>query len=704
MFRCLFLVAMFLSASLLFSIQPMVAKVLLPVYGGTPAVWTVCMLFFQVVLLVSYGYVWVLSFFNKPIAWRTVHIVLLVFSFMLLPLVFRPVVVDGLPEWAIFYNLVTQLGLPLLIIGCSAPLLQYAYSQTQGEGAADPYFLYVASNLGSLIALLVYPWLIERFIGLSHQFQLWSLGYGLYVVLLFVILFVARYKPLARSGDAQSAWPWWDMLCWLFLSFVPCSLMLGVTSYITTDVAATPLFWVLPLALYLLTFVITFTDKPLISHVWVVRNSLFFLIFIILGFILSANQVRVWEVVLFNLLGFFVLALLCHGTLFLRRPPSQLLTLFYFCMALGGVLAGVFNGILAPHLFNQVYEYPIAILLSLLVLPFAKKTGGLWVPLLVLGILLAQYGLPAVHWIEGFTSFQLLAILALLVAVVWQSSRTSLFLSLLCLLVFIFSPDLKTNNSLLLQQRSFYAVNRVEDNQGIHIFISQSTVHGLQDMGESKPLNGYKSYYGAIKPVVDALQAQFSSLSVTVMGLGTGTMVCQFREQDQLKIIEIDQQVIDIAKNPQLFTYLRDCLPSVEIIKNDGRLAMAQIANGSQKLLVLDAFNSDAIPVHLMTLEAFNLYKSKISEDGAILINLSNRHLNLLPVVNALGRKLDLMAFYVPHKGDAKLGQLDSEWALLTANQPLAYQLMAGGGWRFLAENKQFLWTDDYSNIIPLLK
>ncbi len=304
--------------------------------------------------------------------------------------------------------------------------------------------------------------------------------------------------------------------------------------------------------------------------------------------------------------------------------------------------------------------------------------------------------------IFGLSMAQIGAVLSLVVSVMWQQNTSTLFLSMSCLFSFLFLPMLQTD-AVLLQKRSFYAVNRVIEKSGLHVFFSQSTVHGLQIMAEKKPLNGFKAYYGGIQPVIEALKQQFNPLAVTLMGLGTGTMVCQFREKDAVKVIEIDQQVIDIAKNTKLFTYLHDCAP-VNIIKNDGRLAMDQLPDFSQKLLVLDAFNSDAIPVHLMTLEAFQLYKRKISEDGVILINLSNRHLNLLPVVNAMARSLDLMIFFLEHQGNRKLGQLDSNWALLTTNENLVNQLTPKTGWHFVTDDHLILWTDDYSNILPLLK
>lgn len=700
--RFLFPFGLFLSAILLFSIQPMVAKTLLPFYGGTPAVWILCMLFFQLILLFAYGYAALLSFLNKTFSWRLTHSVLVILSFSVFPLLFKPVSFNDSPEWSILFALLTQLGLPLVVIGASAPLLQFAYSQTKEKGAADPYFLYSASNLGSLLSLLLYPWVIERFIGLKNQYYLWSIIYVLYVVMLFIVLYVPRYQPLEEQNQRVQEWHWQKIGYWIFFSFVPCSLMLGVTLYITTDIAATPLFWVLPLALYLLTFVLIFTNKPLISCSWIAQNSIFFLIFPIIGFILTASQIKVWQSIVFHLLNFFILALLCHGQLFLSRPKPQSLTLFYFCLALGGVLAGLFNGVLAPHWFNQVYEYPLAILLSLFALPQRTKKSGWWLPLVVLVLLLFHYLILDVHWPGGFTSFQMCALLALILIIVWQKNRTSLILSLLILFGFIFSPLLQ-DETILIQERDFYGVKKVIVKQGTHALINQSTVHGLQVMDEKKP-NGNSSYYGAVRPVVDAMQQQTSSLSVTVIGLGIGTMICQFRKEDRINVIEIDNQVIELANNPFLFTYLRDCPPQVTIIKNDGRLAVEQLPDHSQNLLIVDAFNSDAIPVHLLTFEAFTLYKQKITKDGGILINLSNRHLQLLPVINAAGRSLELMVFYINNKGLPALAQFDSEWAFLTFNEALAFQLMKGTNWRFDASNEQFLWTDDYSNLIPLLK
>ncbi len=695
----LFPFSLFLSAILLFSIQPMVAKALLPVYGGTPAVWTVCMLFFQLTLLISYGYAWFLSFFKKTYQWRLMHIILIILSLAALPVLFHPYSVEAQPELGILYCLLSQIGLPILVIGASAPLLQFAYSQTKEKGATDPYFLYIASNLGSLCALLLYPWVIERFIGLNYQFHLWSIGYYFYLGLLILVLCVGRYQPLVSAKDAIKKWPWRDMFYWVYLGFVPCSLMLGVTLYITTDIAATPLFWVLPLALYLFSFVVTFTTKPIISPTWVIRNYMFFLIFPILGFIFGISLINAWQLVLFNLLSFFILIILCHSQLFQSRPNPQFLTLFYFCMAFGGVLAGIFNGIVAPHCFNQVYEYPLTILLCMLVLPTKKPKEGWWLPVVVFTLVLFYYFVPSIY---EYSTFRPVAIFALILIAITQQNKFSLFFAMLILFGLLFMPFFNENH-ILLQERNFYGVKQVLEKENAHVLVSQSTLHSLEFMNEKKPPSGYRSYYGAIQEAVEEMKHEFNSLPVTLIGLGAGTILCQFRETDHVTAIEIDQQMIDIAKNPQLFTYWHDCLPKVELIKNDGRLALAKMADSSQKLLILDAFNSDAIPVHLMTLEAFKLYKKKITPDGAILVNISNRHIELLPILNSIGHLLNMKVLYLLSKENYKAGQFSSEWVVLTANQNLINKLKQSK-WRPIGDRKQFLWTDDYSNVVPLLR
>ncbi|ASQ45337.1 spermidine synthase [Legionella clemsonensis] len=698
----LFSIGLFLSASLLFVIQPMVAKVLLPVYGGTPAVWTVCMLFFQAMLLVSYGYAWLLSKLATAWEWRFTHSLLVVVSLLGFPFLFVVFPEKGIPEFIILRHLISQLGLPLLVIAASAPLLQFAYSQTRGKKASDPYFLYVASNAGSLLALLAYPWIIERFVGLKTQFYGWTIGYMMYLVVLGSLLFGTSYQPLIKQKIASYSLSRLLKFQWIGYSFVPCSLLLGVTFYITTDIAATPVFWVLPLALYLLSFMITFAEKPPIPFPWIEKNALFFFIFPVVGFILG-SAVPAWQFIFFHLLNFFIFALLCHGRLIQSRPPASQLTSFYFCLALGGMLAGVFNSLIAPRLFNDAYEYPLVLALGMLCIPKNKTKGMTLTPLVVLLLLLINYYLPNLGWLAIVKKYKVAEFLSLCMIMCWPGNRITLFVSVCILFVFLFYPGLK-HSTILFQQRNFYGVKKVSAIPGSNVLISQNTVHGFQLTHLEKIDHGALGYYGPSAQVVKLFRQRKAPLNAMILGLGTGMMACQYEGDDKLSMVDIDKQVIEIAKDPRLFTYLRDCPPQVSLEEGDGRLVVQNIPDSSIDILVIDAFSSDSIPIHLLTLEAFQLYLKKITPDGLILVHISNRHLNLLPVLTAVGRQLDLIVLHKFQPADAKTGQLASEWGLLTANQQFAISLMRTAGWRFVTEGEEHLWTDDYSNLIPLLK
>ncbi|KTD16536.1 spermidine synthase [Legionella jordanis] len=701
MVQLLFSSGLFLSASLLFIIQPMVAKALLPVYGGTPAVWTVCMLFFQVLLLLSYGYAYLLSKINDIWLWRSSHFALMLISLLNLPLMFSPSIKNAVPELSILGNLLLQLGFPLLVVGASAPLLQFAYSQTRGKKASDPYFLYVASNIGSLLALLAYPWLIERYIGLKLQFYYWTWGYCVFLLLLFIIFLAFYYQPLSQVYTRFKL-SWSQVLKWVTYSFIPCSLLLGVSFYISTDVAPTPLLWTIPLALYLLTFIITFAKRSIISFDWLKQQVLFFFIFPVLGFIIGGNNISVSQIVIFHLLNFFVLSLLCHQQLVELRPVPNQLTLFYFCLALGGVLAGIFNGLIAPRLFSGIYEYPLVLALALLCIPLKEERGFTYMPLLILILLALNYYLMDGEVFHLLKQYHVIEILSLILIVLWSGNRLNLFLGFSILFIFLFFPAFQ-NKDVLLQERNFYGIKQVSKVAGAYALMSHNTLHGFQ-MPDKDHLNGGVAYYGPMQGVVSLLREDKNTLTANIIGLGTGTAVCQFQKGDQVQIIDIDEQVIKIANNPRWFSYLRDCPAKASIIKGDGRMALRQVVNASADLLALDAFSSDAIPTHLLTLEAFKLYAQKISSDGVILVHISNRNLDFLPVLTAVGRQLDLIVLKKHQQENLLEKQLASDWVALTMNQPLAVKLMQKGGWHFVSMENQQLWTDDYSNLIPLLK
>ena len=536
------------------------------------------------------------------------------------------------------------------------------------------------------------------------QWQLWNTLYIGYVILVLSLLTFIRYEqPVSFKKTSSVAWK--TGLHWIFLSFIPCSLMLGVTFFISTDVAATPLFWVLPLALYLLSFIVTFASKPLLSPGWVSRNTLFFLLFPLLGFVVGAHHLSVVFLISAHLIGFFMLALLCHGELVRLRPPVEGLTTFYFCLALGGVLAGLFNGLWAPRWLSHAYEYPLVMLLALFCVPITKPSKMSWaMPVLVVLLLIAGIFWPNALWGEWFRSHRVTEVIALSVILIWPGSRYRLFFCMLLLFVVVEGPWFKSV-PILSQQRNFYGIKQVFSQQGVHVLLSQSTVHGFQVFSsEVKPVDGARAYYGSVFALVQQLQMEHPKLHSMVIGLGTGMMACQFRPEDKLKMVEIDEQVITMAQTPELFTYLRDCPPAVSLVKDDGLLAAMRAKNGRYDLWVLDAFNSDAIPVHLLTREAFHLYQQKITEDGVILVNISNRHLRLLPVLTGIGHELDMIVLHKSQPANYSAGQLPSEWALLTRNERLANDIIQTLGWRFVADMDSVIWTNDYSNIVSLLK
>ncbi len=700
--RIVFPLTIFMSAILLFVMQPIAAKVLLPVFGGTPAVWTVCMLFFQTMLLFGYAYAWCLSRFKGTMTWRVIHLLMCITSLSALPLHLTPVLSATDPAFLILKTLLCQLGLPILIVSSSAPLLQFAFSRTLAKKAPDPYFLYVASNIGSLLALLSYPWVIERTIGISEQFYYWDTIYIAYIALITTLMITVRYLPSVAVNPVKERLNIQLKATWIGLSFIPCSLMLGVTFYISTDIAATPLFWVIPLALYLLSFIITFAAKPWIQHRWVVRNTPIAFVFLIISFMFGANRIPAGSLIITNLLCFFMIALLCHGNLVQKRPTAQSLTSFYLCLAIGGLLAGLLNGLIAPRIFSHAYEYPLIVLLAIVCCPNHQRKHQWLTPLVVLSLLALSIATRHMIWLESVHEFHLIEIIALTFIMIQQGSKACQLTSLSMLFAVIFLPNFSPDN-IIDQQRNFYGIKRVFSQNNAHYLMSQSTLHGFQIQSGPDETNGAIAYYGPVSSVIRTLQSHLQPLHATILGLGAGTLLCQFKPNDEVNLIEIDEQVIHIASNPNLFTNLQKCPASAQIIHQDGRLAVNNFPNASTDLLVMDAFSSDAIPVHLLTLEAFALYQKKLTHDGTILINISNRHLNVLPVITAAAHQLNLIMLHQHDAGNTQLGQFPSQWVLLTGSDRLANEIMQVSNWHFVTNQKSILWTDDYSNIIPLL-
>ncbi len=695
MLRFLFPIALFLSAFLVFIIQPMVAKALLPYFGGSSGVWTVNSLFFNSELLLGYSYATLLSWLHQSKRWRTIHTLLILLSLISIPIVFSLKSNAHAPEWSIIKNLTIQLGLPILVLCATAPLLQFAYSQTHEKNAKDPYFLYSASNMGSLLALIIYPFLIEPHFYLTDQFNLWNATYIIFISLLGVIFyfngFSSEKNPKHLEIETHQPFKWYHPFYWMFLSFVPCSLMLGVTTFITTDVVSIPLLWLTPLFLYLLTFILIFRQKPLISLSFLSKNALYLLIIPLLSMIKLVSAIPSLILILLHLANFFVLSLLCHQTLYHHRPNHSQLTLFYMSLSFGGFLAGVFNGIFATNFFNDNYEYYIAMILALLVFPKVIKQKKGWIYHLVI------FGLLFLLYFKESNLEQLGFIVILFCIFAFQKTKYSMILSLSLLSIFGFQTHQFKNEKVLGVQRNFYGTKKIIALDNVHALINQSTIHGLQDIKNPYP-NGENAYYGIVAPLIHDMKNIFHPFTASIIGLGTGSMVCQFDKANHVHVVEVDKQVIDIAKNSDFFSYLKKCPVKLKIHEMDGRLFLESLPEQSQDLIIIDAFNSDSLPTHLLSMEAFKSYQEKLNKKGGLLINISNRHLNLQPVIKANALALNFMLFSI--QGDTKNYQFASHWLFLTENPDWIKNLQ---GYQFDTSSKPLLWTDNYSSILPIL-
>ena len=732
----LYIFSLFLSALLLFWVEPMVGKMLLPTVGGAPAMWNTLMLFFQVVLLAGYAYAHLSTSRLGVRRSAEIHLLVLLSPFVVLPIAFAHA---GAPNpgaspvlW-LLETLFLYVGLPFFAVSASAPLLQRWFSHTAHPWGRDPYFLYAASNFGSLLALLGYPLLLEPFFPVAKQSGIWMVLYGLLIFAIVLCAVALRSPAKEPAQDKESATSpsraRSERLLWVFYAFVPSSLMLGVTTYITTDLAAVPLLWVIPLAIYLLTFILTFARKPLLSQKLTGRILPY--VFIPMAPLVFMDLEWKWMVIPYHLLVFFFAALLCHGALAVGRPRAARLTEFYLCMSIGGALGGFFNAIVAPVVFSRVVEYPLAMALACLALPCAggKKEGRgfSWLDIakpafLALGAaalvgfiyscgarldpLVQRSGLSEERFAFGIVFTPL--------AVAWFSFKGrpapfALGFGVIMIALFL-NARIQSKETLLAAERNFFGVKTVTASSGYHSLIQGSTTHGIQNTDpahRSEPL----SYYCRSGP----LGAVFSSRGaksferVAAVGLGVGTMAAYAGPGQHFTFFEIDSQMLHIAKNERLFTYLADCRGELRIVLGDGRLKLAEAPDRGFDMIILDVFSSDAIPAHFLTREALELYLKKLDDGGLIVFHVSNRYLNLEPLLAALACEKNLAAreCYDSDLTDEEFnaGKLRSHYIALARSVEDLGDLASAPAWyEFSATNLAPVWTDQYSNILSLMR
>lgn len=732
----LFGTTILISSLLLFWIQPLVSKMITPLFGGTPMVWTACMLFFQVFLLAGYLYAHIISVKLSLGKQIVLHCLLLLAGLVFLPFGFGEDMVTGFswnsnPVFLLIGLLAVVVGFPFLIVSASSPLIQKWLSRTRSESSDDPYFLYAISNAGSLIAILAYPFLIEPLLPLTGQSRIWALAYGLMVGLFFLVGVLTWSR---RRGAAPAPVPGKDVVdrtgrptvkrvfTWILLAFVPSSLMLGITTHITTDIASVPLLWVVPLAIYLLSYILVFARRRVIPGALV--EKLFPVFTLVTAFMLLTDiEKPVWLVFLFFLFFLFTAALALHGRLARDRPPARYLTAYYLFLALGGALGGVFNALVAPMVFTRTIELPLALIVAAMAYkkvgyPAAGKKGfsaDIGTFFLVGALTTALAVLVPRITLEPYQLW-MVVIFGIPLVVSHLFSRRPLRFGLALGAVFagsLFYPDIY--GDVIYANRNFFGSVQVRyDRSGpYHRLFYGTTQHGLQFTDPQRRGDALAYYHrsGPFGDIYRAYRWNPDSGAIGVIGLGIGAMLTYSRPGQHWTFYEIDPGVVRIARDTRLFTHWADARASgLKVISGDARIALKRARPGSYGLMVVDAFNSDAIPVHLITCEAFQLYLSKLSDRGLLAINVTNKNLDLTRVINDAARKLNLFCvfrFDPAPEGDEprKKGKFASLWALLVRDPRHLGPLLRNNQWRVLSPSgPPRPWTDDYSNILGVLK
>ncbi|MBD1940296.1 fused MFS/spermidine synthase [Microcoleus sp. FACHB-68] len=740
----LFSLTLFVSAFLLFCVQLMVAKMILPLLGGSPSVWNTCQFFFQATLLAGYGYSHLTTKWLGVRRQSIFHIILL-----LLPIAFLPITLatgwlpphEANPIPWLLALLGFSVGVPFFVVSTSAPLIQKWFAGTDNPAGSDPYFLYAASNLGSMLGLLSYPIFIEPNFSLTRQSWLWAAGYGMLLLLtVSCAVYVGKSKKgeLEIDGSVSAAETAGETLTrkqqiqWILLSFIPSSLLLGVTTYLTTDLAAIPLLWAVPLALYLLTFILTFARKPVLPH-----NTLVTLLPLLLAPLIILSLLKLiqplWLLLPLHLLVFFLVACVFHGNLARSRPSAKYLTGFYFWISFGGVLGGLFNAIAAPLLFPTVLEYPLLLLLSLLLLPNAgfeeiKKqreedeiknlsvlnSSRRNIFLISLGLLIGALliGLNFQNLTANLLEIILSFILLLVIYYAFNIGKIRLGAGLI-LIVMLSQFSLGSLGGVLYTERSFFGVNRVvqDRHSEYHSLLHGTTLHGKQSLDPERKKESLTYYHnsGPVGQAFNSLNSAQRLSKVAVLGLGIGTLAAYSEPGQEWTFYEIDSAVEKLARNADYFTFLANSKAPFSVILGDARLRFLEAPNNYYDIIVMDAFSSDSIPVHLVTREAIQLYFSKLTSQGLLVINISNRYINLEPVLGKLAENLNLVALRQLDRdispAEKAAGKSASHWVVFARSRQDFGKLNNDPSWQPIPKPANVpLWTDEFSNIFSVLR
>jgi hypothetical protein len=721
--------AIFTSALLLFSVQPLFTKMVLPRLGGSPAVWSVAMVFFQSLLLGGYAYAHFLMRIRSRVVVVAVHVVLLAIALLTLPLSIAAgwgtPPQSGYAFWLLGLFAVS-IGLPFFALAANNPLLQAWFVRTGHPSGPDPYFLYASSNIGSFLALLSYPVLLEPMFTLRTQNLIWTGGYGLLILLIAgcgVLLLRApanaAVEAAADDGDAPAP-PWMLRLRWVFLAAVPSGLLIAVTAHISTDVAAAPLLWVLPLSLYLLTWVLVFQSRPLLPHKWMLMLQPFAIAGVIVLLAVGGEQ-NLLLTLGGHQLCFFVIAMACHGELARTRPGARHLTGFYVALSFGGMVGGLFAGLIAPYAFSWIAEYPILLALAVLCRPpgadMPQRLRRWFWPLLAIvavALIAPSYSSGKLFdWIEDQRVYVVgaVAVAGLLLALVLRTDRTKLAaVAVLALLLIRLYPS---DDGRVETVRSFFGVHKivVTPHGQYHVLMHGTTIHGAERLqnDDGTPITGRPepiSYYhkdGGIGQAITAIRERKGGpIKVAVIGLGAGTLTCASQPGEDWKFFEIDQSMVDTARDPKYFTYIQNCEPDLKPVMGDARLTFAKEPSGSYDLIIVDAYSSDAIPIHLATEEAMAIYKDKLAPQGAVVMHVSNRHLELASVIVGIADANDLKSWVYSEDSGRDNEYIFATSVVVSAREEADVGSLASSDvWALTeADDNQRVWTDDYSNVL----
>ncbi|MFM8342789.1 MAG: spermidine synthase [Methylomonas sp.] len=726
----LFASTLFLSATLMFILQPMFGKILLPLLGGTPAVWNTCMVFYQSLLFLGYLYAHRLSTHSNHQRQIQIHSALLIFSFIALPVGLSDNInppTDSNPTLWLIWTLFIAIGVPFFVVSTTAPLLQKWFSQCGHASSHDPYYLYAASNAGSLLALLSYPFLIEPNIGLTSQRVIWSVAYAA-LCLLIIGCAVLMWKTQATNQEDVAEIELNDtaplttqqQLHWLALAFVPSSLLLGLTQFISTDIASVPLLWIVPLTIYLLTFILVFSKwADRIHPAMIAIQPALLTVFIAYSFINPA-VLPFWLDLILHCLAFFIAVMVCHGELARNRPATRHLTQFYLIMSFGGMLGGLFNTFVAPFVFNAVYEYPIMIVAALLLRPGFFK--GQWWLQSIFPVAVFMGGLAVYFGSDQlFDYFDLIGGGLILLAGLTYSFRNSpLAIGLLTAVILIFTISLHNMaSSTLYQERSFFGVLSVRDTviadenqrpETVRELYHGTTKHGAERLTAANittPLT-YYSRPGPIGQLFSEFDSENQNWVIGAVGLGAGALACYSKDNQHWHFFEIDPLVVQVAKNPNWFNYLNRCNKKAEMIVGDARLSLAKEDDGSFDLLIMDAFSSDAVPTHLLTREALELYLRKLNDNGLLAFHITNRHLAIKNVLADHVNTMHLAALLQEFKPETEQPLVvATDWVVISKNPERLqrFQQSRLGHWQKLPLTFGLQpWTDDFTHIIGIWK